>query len=232
VILPPVIGHRGAAALAPENTLASFARAAACGAAMVEFDVRLSADRQPVVFHDDSLDRTTAGHGPVRRHGLAELQALGVASLDEVLRLCGGLGLRLNMEIKPDRGDEALTARIAVGRALALWQGPPPLVSSFSRRALAEARVVAPDWPRGLLVGRVPRDWARAAERLGCVALHADHRRLDAALVAEIRGAGLAVLAYTVNDPARAETLWRWGVASVFSDDPGAVMNKSRQKMP
>lgn len=231
MILPRVIGHRGAAAVAPENTLASFARAAADGAAMAEFDVRLSADRQPVVFHDDTLERTTAGRGAVKAHTLAELRSLGVASLDEVLALCGRLGLRINLEIKPDRGAEAETARVALERARAVWRGPPPLVSSFSRRALEAAVAAAPDWPRGLLVGGLPADWRRAAERLGCVAVHADHRRLDAGRVAEIREAGLAALAFTVNDVERAVCLWDWGVAAVFSDDPGGLLRKTCQKL-
>ena len=197
---------------------------------MVEFDVRLSADGQPVVFHDETLERTTAGRGAVKAHTLSELRALGVASLDEVLALCGELGLRLNIEVKPDRGDESLTARRTLERTQAVWRGPPPLVSSFSRRALAAAAAAAPEWRRGLLVARLPADWRRAAERLGCVALHADHRRLDAACVAEIRDTGLEVLAYTVNDAERAKRLWDWGVAAVFSDDPGGLLRKTCQK--
>ena len=62
--LPQVIGHRGAALAAPENTLEGFREAAAEGATWVEFDVGLSADGQPFVLHDDTLDRTTSGKGP------------------------------------------------------------------------------------------------------------------------------------------------------------------------
>ena len=66
----------------------------------------------------------------------------------------------------------------------------------------------------------VPKDWRLLAESLGCVTIHADHRDLRPALVAEIRQAGYPLLAYTVNDPARAHTLFGWGVTSVFSDVP------------
>jgi glycerophosphoryl diester phosphodiesterase len=59
----PVIGHRGAARLAPENTLAGLRMAAALGANCVEFDVRLTKDGVPVLFHDDTMDRTTDGRG-------------------------------------------------------------------------------------------------------------------------------------------------------------------------
>lgn len=227
LLLPPVIGHRGAAASAPENTLASFAKAAALGCAMVEFDVRLSADGVPIVFHDDRLERCTGASGPVGRKTLAELKRLDagggetIPTLAEVLALCAGLDLAVNMEIKPDRGMGAATARAA----LALdWPAPPALVSSFDETALAEARALRPDWPRALLVERVPGDWAVRIERLGCAALAAHHRALPTAVVAALRAAGLAVLAYTVNRPGRARTLWRRGITAVFSDAPDRLL--------
>ncbi|RAU23093.1 glycerophosphodiester phosphodiesterase [Paramagnetospirillum kuznetsovii] len=235
MILPPVIGHRGACGVAPENTLASFRRAAALGAAMVEFDVRLSADGHPVVFHDDDLDRTSTGTGPVAAQGLDRIKTLdagswfgpdfageSVPTLDEVLRLCLDLGLGINMEIKPDAGREGETGRVALDHALALWPDnrPLPLISSFAWDCLEVARATAPEWPRGLLVGAIPADWRSHAERYGCKAIHADHRDLDAGRVAEVTSSGLCVLAYTVNDARREEALRGMGVSSVFTDFP------------
>src|SRR5882757_10846072 len=69
--LPPVIGHRGAAACAPENTLAGLRKAKALGCRWVEFDVRLTADNQPVLLHDNRLERTTDGRGRVSALSLA-----------------------------------------------------------------------------------------------------------------------------------------------------------------
>jgi len=69
----------------------------------------------------------------------------------------------------------------------------------------------------------VPGNWRIRAERIGCATIHADHRRLHPTLVAEIREAGYALLAYTVNDPTRAQTLFGWGVTSVFSDVPHII---------
>jgi glycerophosphoryl diester phosphodiesterase len=89
--------------------------------------------------------------------------------------------------------------------------------------ALAVARELAPGIARGLLVGAVPRGWRSLAERLGCATLHADHRRLSPAIVAQIAEAGYPVLAYTVNDAARARTLFAWGVTSVFADAPNII---------
>lgn len=235
ILLPPEIGHRGAAGLAPENTLAGFRHAAALGVAMVEFDVRLSADGRPVVFHDDRLERTSTGSGPVADHSLAALKTLDAGSwfaprfageaiptLDEVLALCRELGLGVNLEIKPDPGREAETARIALERTLALWpaSAQPPLVSSFAAASLAVARAAAAHWPRGLLVETIPPDWRQSVRALDCAAIGADHHGLDDAAVAEVRSSGLLVLAYTVNDQKRQTQLRTMGVSSVFTDFP------------
>jgi glycerophosphoryl diester phosphodiesterase len=78
----------------------------------------------------------------------------------------------------------------------------------------------------------VPWDWHVQAQKLGCTAIHADHRYLHPALVAEIRDAGYPLLTYTVNDAARAVMLFSWGVTSVFSDVPYiifAAMSATRQ---
>ncbi|WP_170959041.1 glycerophosphodiester phosphodiesterase [Magnetospirillum sp. 15-1] len=230
-----LIGHRGLAGLAPENTPASFRTAAAHGLSMVEFDVRLSRDGVPLVFHDDTLERTTTGAGPVADHHWAAIAGLDagswfapafaaekVPSLEQVLRLCLELGLAVNMEIKPDPGRETATAEAALALALGLWPdgAPPPVVSSFHSACLEAARRAAPHWPRGLLAERLPADWLGQARRLDASALHLDHRFLEAGQVANARAAGLAVRTYTVNDPVRAALLREWGVAAIFSDYP------------
>ena len=75
-LLAEVVGHRGAAADAPENTLPAFVRAAEQGAAMVEFDAKLTADGAVILMHDDTLERTTSGRGAVATTPLAAIQAL------------------------------------------------------------------------------------------------------------------------------------------------------------
>lgn len=230
-----IIGHRGLAGLAPENTLAGFRAAAAHGLAMVEFDVRLSCDGVPLVFHDDTLERTTNGSGPVAEHDWAQLRRLdsgswfapafageGIPSLEQVLRLCLDLGLAVNMEIKPDKGREAQTAEAALALALGLWpeDAPPPLISSFETTCLVTAREKAPHWPRALLAEELPADWREQARHLEAGALHLGHGNLDRRQVADIVEEGLAVRVYTVNDLIQAVRMWSWGVAGIFSDYP------------
>lgn len=236
--LPPVIGHRGAAGHAPENTLAGFRHAARLGVAWVEFDVQLTADAVPVVIHDHTLDRTTDGYGQIRRCSLERLRRFDaggwmhpayigerIPTLAEVLAELAGAGMGCNIELKPQKGREAETARVALQTALSLWPGhlPPPLISSFAEVALVTARETAPDWPRGFLAGKLPPDWRQRVDALGCASVALYHRRVTPAVAAQVRGAGFPLLAYTVNDPARARLLWSWGVSSIFSDVPDLV---------
>jgi glycerophosphoryl diester phosphodiesterase len=232
---PRLIGHRGAARRAPENTLAGFRKAAELGVRWVEFDVRLSADGRCVLLHDDTLERTTDGCGPAAPLGFAELRHLDaggwfapefrgerVPSLEETIDLLAELGLGAVVELKPGAGTEAATARAALALLAARWpaDGRPLLVSSFDRTALAAAREAAPQILRALTVGAVPGDFREQAAALGCAMLHADQGRLDQAAVAAVHGAGLPVFAYTVNDPAQARRLFAWGVDAVFTDAP------------
>lgn len=239
---PPVIGHRGAAASAPENTLASFRRAAAEGARWVEFDVQLTSDGVPVVFHDASLERTTDGGGRLDRTPLPALKRMDAGSwfdpafagervptLEETLILLVRMGLGANIEVKARGARAAETARRAVATAREVWPAaaPAPLFSSFAPTALAAVREAAPDWPRGLLRSRLTPAALSAARWLGCASLHLDHRYLEAHQVRKTREAGLVPVAWTVNDTARARRLWDWGVAAVITDTPGRLAEVS-----
>ncbi len=148
--------------------------------------------------------------------------------------MLGELGLGANVEIKAARGLATATGAAAADLISRLWppQLPPPLISSFLPRALAAARDRYPASARGLLVRAVPRHWRVRAKSLGCVSIHADHRHLRPAIVAEIRDSGYAVLAYTVNDAARARELFGWGVASVFSDVPHMILGGAPGSLP
>jgi glycerophosphoryl diester phosphodiesterase len=237
--LPRVIGHRGACAYAPENTLASIRKAAALGTRWVEFDVRLTRDDDLVLMHDDTLARTTNGRGKVRDHTCAELRALDagawmggafagerIPSLAESIALLAELGLGANIEIKT-ASSEAHDTAVALNRILnAHWPAakPPPLVSSFRIAALKTMQRIAPRWPRGLLLRRLEGDWRGLVGRLGAATLNLDHRPLDRAAVALARSAAVPVLCYTVNDPARARELFAWGVDAVFTDRPDALL--------
>lgn len=234
--LPPVIGHRGAAARAPENTLASLRRAAADGAHWVEFDVQLTADGVPVLLHDADLRRTTDGSGALAQRSWSEIARLDaggwfdarfrgerVPSLAQALDACAALGLGANLELKPAPGAaDALAeavARVCSERALArgwIW-------SSFDPAVLLAVARHAPRAARGCLCEGAPAGAAELARDLGCASVHAAAAALDAPSAAALRRHGATLLVYTVNDPARARELRGFGVASVFSDDPARM---------
>lgn len=243
--LPPVVGHRGAAGEAPENTLAGFARAARLGVASVEIDARLTADGRCVVFHDETLERIAGVPwrvDDVPYSVLSEYDAgawfdpaftgEAVPTLDAALTAIGGLGLGVNIELKRSPGREALLAGEVAGAVSRDWPPrlPPPLISSFDETLLARARDVAPELPRALIVGRLPRGWRAALARHGCVAAHCRETHLTAARISRIKAAGYAAAAYVVDDPGRARQLWDWGIDTVFSDRPEPVLAAWRSR--
>jgi glycerophosphoryl diester phosphodiesterase len=230
--VPRVFAHRCGGSLAPENTLAGLRIAAAMGYRAVEFDVMLSADGSPWVVHDETLERTTNGSGRVCDAPDSVLKGVDAGgyqhrsfageplpTFEEVARLCHGLGLMANVEIKPAAGYETVTGEVVARRILELWAGLPlPLVSSFSEEALVVARQVAPQLPLGFLWERPPADWQKRCASLDAYSLHCAASELDDAVIAEAQAAGIPVLCYTVNARPEAEALFSRGVTAVFSD--------------
>lgn len=245
--IPRLIGHRGAARHAPENTLAGMRTAALQGALWVELDVKITADGVPVLFHDDDLDRTTNGHGPVAQMDFTSLRRLDAGSwfgasfrgervptLAEALQAAILLDIGLNLEIKPCPGRDEQTAGIALSMALSLWPAdrPPPLVSSFSVTALEMAQQVAPHWPRGYLMDEPPDDWAAIADRLDVRTININAARQTAESIAAYRATGRPVLAYTVNEAEQARRLFAWGVTGIFTDTPQGLFQALTGKGP
>jgi glycerophosphoryl diester phosphodiesterase len=226
-------------AYAPENTAASFREAKARGCAWVEFDVRLTRDGVPVLIHDAALNRTTNGKGRVAAHDYATLAELNaglwfgpdfegerILTLARAIALLGELGLGANIELKPVRRHQPTMAKAVAGVLAARWPGhlPPPLLSSFDRKVLAALAALDVPWPRGYIAKALPRRWRANARRLGCRSIHCAHQRLKPAQARAVKAAGFVLAAYTVNDPARAATLFDWGVDAVFSDTPDRLM--------
>jgi glycerophosphoryl diester phosphodiesterase len=224
--LPRWIAHRGGGTLAPENTLAGIRVAARLGFKAVEFDVMLSGDGTPVLIHDETLERTTNGAGPVCGTPDSVLFSLDAGHGERVPRfaeaaaLCRELGLLANVEIKPAAGHELATATVVARLTVDLWRGAAvqPLLSSFSLAALEVARDVAPEIRRGVLFEAPPRDWRAEVYRLRAISLHCDADLLRDEVLAEARAHDIPVLCYTVNAPEQAEMLFARGVSGLFTD--------------
>ena len=221
--LPRVFAHRCGGALAPENTLAGLRIAARLGLRAVEFDVMLSADGTPWLIHDETLERTTNGFGRVCESADTRLRVVdaGVCrhpafagellpTLASAASLCRQLGLRVNVEMKPAAGFEALTGEVVARQVRRLWAtGELPLVSSFSETALAAARAAVPELPLGCLHQRPPVDWLVRVRELAAWSLHCTPTSVDDDLLRTASAAGIPLLCYTVNDPLTAAALFQ-----------------------
>lgn len=237
--LPRIIGHRGAAQAAPENTLESLREAKRQGAAWVEVDAKLTADNAVILLHDDILDRTTNGRGLAAQTTLEQFRALDAGSwlapnwagarvptLEETVHELFSLELNCNFEIKPCPGRERVTAEFVMRELQRLWpaQAEKPLISSFAYDSLQVAQQLAPEFPRAVLVDEVPENWQTLCESVAAIALNPWHKTLTPEWTKAVKRAGVKILTYTVNETPRARELFDWGVDAVFSDVPGQLI--------
>ena len=230
---PRWVAHRGAGKLAPENTLAAFRLGAQHGYRAFECDVKLSSDGQLFLLHDDTLDRTTNGQGDAGAmpwSGLSLLDAGSwhsrtyagepLASFASIAAYCLRNRHALNVEIKPSPGRERETGEAVAREAAKLWAGQmaQPLLSSFKPEALEGAMAGAAQMPRALLLDELWAGWFERAQALACVAIVANYRLFDRALVERLHGAGLRALAYTVNDEAELRRLQDFDIDGLITD--------------
>lgn len=221
-----VIGHRGAAGLAPENTLDGFRRAAALGVDAVELDVR-ALDGALVVIHDDTLDRTTSGRGPLKAHSLAAVRRLDagggqrVPLLGEVLAALP-VNVGVNIELK-GRGTAELAVPLAEAeRAL----GRDLLISSFDFEELGRAGALGGSALKTApLFGRWPRTGWQVAQELRAWSVNLSLGAASKRLIGEASKRGLRTLIYTVNDRPTADRLIAWGATGVFTDFPDRLIS-------
>jgi glycerophosphoryl diester phosphodiesterase len=234
-IIEQIIGHRGAAAYAPENTLVSFDKALILGCHYVEFDVMLSADGEPFVFHDESLRRTTNGKGELGQVKAEYLQSLDagcwfserycgekIPHFRDVLEWLTFTDVKANIEIKPYPDSVEQTIAVVLAHIHRYWpqSKPLPLISSFELSALTLCRTLVPEMPLGLLLDEWDKDWLKKAKELQCYSVHFNKHALDAARVKQIKEQGYMLFVYTVNRKRLAKKLFGWGVDAVFSDYP------------
>jgi glycerophosphoryl diester phosphodiesterase len=236
----PVIGHRGAAAYAPENTLSSFRRALDLGADALELDVRLSRDGQVVVHHDPELDRCSNGSGPLQRLSAAEL-----AQLDAGFHFVDAEGKR------PYRGSGVRIPRL--GEVIAEFPGVPllievkerqvaePLAELLAKTGAATRSVVAGSEWRALTafghppftVGASERDiarlffgYARPNPACRCYAVPFRHHGLripTRRVVAAAHRRQATVHVWTIDDAGSALEVWRAGGNGIVTNRPDVV---------
>jgi glycerophosphoryl diester phosphodiesterase len=233
---PLIIAHRGYSARYPENTLIAFQKALDHGAPMIELDVTLTADRRLVVIHDDSLERTTSGSGPVNRRTLEEIRQLDAGSwyhprfanarvpeLREVMQLIAGRAV-LNIEIKAGAFEEhppADAIELQVAEAVNQQKARNwVVVSSFHPQLLT--RLALANRPPALAVlteKTLTPAGLRYARKIKAVSWHAAREILTPGDVSQLQAAGMRVFAFTVNRRQELQRLTAIGIDGVFSDE-------------
>jgi len=232
-----VIAHRGCSCQFPENTLAAFQGAVACGADLVELDYHHSSDGVPVVLHDELLDRTTDAARVLGREGLA----VGEVTLADLKRLDAGswFDARFATQRLPTLA-EALDA--IQPRSMTLIErkagDPKPLVDllrqkgcleqvvvqSFDWAFVAQCRQLAPTLVLGALGNKPPNEGQlEAAAATGADVIVWNYKQLGRAQIRQIHSLGKKAWAYTVNDPADAQRLVRAGIDGLITDDPATI---------
>jgi glycerophosphoryl diester phosphodiesterase len=234
---PLVIGHRGASAHAPENTLASFELAIRDKADAIEFDVKLSADKKIVIIHDPTVDRTTNGIGKVARMNLAALKELDaggkfsenfkgerIPTLEEVFEQFGKQIL-MNVELTNYSTPFDDLVKRVVELVKAYKVEDRVIFSSFLARNLRLTRKLLPEVPCGLLVysgwlGLFPR-WFGWKKRFQ--ALHPYLADVNPELVQSVHSSGKRIHVWTVNGKGELIRMLAYNVDGIFTDDPGML---------
>ena len=232
-----IIAHRGNSAHAPENTLAAFLQVPGTGAKAVELDVHFCADKVAVVLHDEWVDRTTNGQGPVDALSLEGVKALDAGSwfapafageriptLMETLNALITTGMWVNIEIKTDVRPQAGLVKAVLNDVVRSSMGNRVLLSGFRHEDVLQAMRLNPGLPCALLFDVGQGAMAPAlAQQHGPEGVHLFDGDVTEALVTECHQAGAKVRVYTVDDPERAKLLKTWGVDGIFTNDPALL---------
>ncbi len=227
------VGHRGAAAYAPENTVASFDEAIRLGAKAVEFDLRIAGDGTLVVLHDETVDRTTNGHGPIHQLSRIDLLRLDAGSwfnsrfagvriptLEEAL-LAIAFDAQPVIELKVPVPPEHL---VSILRRFDLELDA--IVMSFQPEWLAPLRTLSRDLQLGLLAENWSEELPRTAKMLGAdlLALHVDV--LGASQISAADEKGLEVWTFTANDIGMVAACAAMGVTGIITDRPDLIRTR------
>lgn len=228
---PWIVGHRGAPGHAPENTMASFRRAVELGATFIETDLRLSHDAKFVAMHDATLDRTSNGRGLVRDFTLAQLRELDAGSwygqefageriptLEEVLNFAREADVVFYLEIKHESGWGVHHGVVSALRAAN--EPARTVVISFDPSMLGQLRRLDAGLLTGMLFENSMVNPVAKAQEIGARQIAPRADLVTPQLLSEARDAGLQVVTWTVNEPARMEQLISLGVNGIMTDYP------------
>ncbi len=214
------IGHRGAAAYEPENTLRSFKKAIRIGVDMVEMDIRKTKDGKIVVMHDEKLNRTTNGKGFVRAHTFDQVRSLDagkgekVPTLEEVISLTEGkCGIVIELK-EPDTEKEVIN--LIKEKKI----GSKVIIVSFYPNILQTVKSLYPQLKLGIIARDVPKEYVSIVKSLGVDYALIRKDNIKKEYVDNLHKIGLKVGAWTVDNKKYAKKLIEMGVDAIASNKP------------
>ena len=222
------IGHRGANGYEPENTLISFQKALEMQVDGIELDVHLSADGELIVIHDETLDRTTNGSGPVNKLSSRELKQFRINDYYEIPFLSQVFDLVdkncfINIELKSYETADKVVELIEQYVAEKNWSYDHFLVSSFDWNALQQVRFLNEDIQIGVLT-ETDLDLALAfAKFIKAKSIHPNFHLLNKENVSKIQQKGLQVFPWTVNELEDIEKIKAYKVNGIITDFPDRI---------
>ncbi len=222
-------GHRGAAALEPENTLRGIRRAIEIGVDQVEVDVHLTKDGELVVMHDDTVDRTTNGHGRVRDLGFEEIRSLDagkgevVPTLQEVISLVKGK-VNLQVELKGLGVEEKAVETVEEAGMV-----DKVVFTSFRHPALKAVKELNPDIETGVLFYCLPIEPCRLALDAEAEAIHPNIHFVSAEMVRRAHALGLEVRAWNSDEEEEMKRLIKTGIDALGSNRPDLLVKVIRE---
>jgi glycerophosphoryl diester phosphodiesterase len=198
----------------------------------VELDVQLTRDGRLAVIHDDTLERTTNGHGPVAERTLAELKELDagdgerIPSLEEVFDLLTDSGMRIQIELK-GVGTEEPVAALVRSRGLL----DRVAFTSFFHRRVVRMKEFVPEASTGIIIGCNPADAGALLASARADNLHVNFRYLDEALIQDVRAAGRRIVAWgIITEVPVIDRLIDLGPDAIGSDRPDLLLERLRAK--
>ena len=231
-----VAGHRGDRASAPENTIAALENAIASDMEFVETDVQLTKDGVPVLMHDDTIDRTTNGAGPVSALSWKSLKKLDagswyskkykntrVPSLNQYLEVLAPSDKKLLLELKGFWDDDEVQVVVDLIRDHGLENRVT--LASFDFTTIMNIEKVGPSFPRVIIMRMMPADPVGLANHFGAIAIltSPDSLAADPSAVERMHDAGLGVLLYTLNSEERWSEAIALGVDGIITDKPSLL---------
>ncbi len=214
-----IIAHRGASAVAPENTITAFEAAIAAGADGIEFDVRLSGDGVPIVIHDETLYRTHGVRKRVADMSLKELNQFDVPGLAQVFDLFQANKLILYLEMKETRVAEEC-CRVVEHYGLK----DRVVFACFEHSALQTIKDINPAFKTATLFQPPAFSILKRAQAIGADGIALHHRLVNAPLVEEANQAGLKVAVWTVDDPTWVKHAQAMGIYALITNNPSTLI--------